>query len=479
MSLRRALVFSYLEKYGCYGVSLVSTMVISRLLGPKDIGVFAIGMGLVGMVAVLRELGISTYVIQEANLDEARMRAAFTLTTVTGVGLALIVLALSWPTGAIYGDARITAVMQVLSIGFALTPLGTISQSLMTRDLQFGRLTAIRMTFCATQAVASVGLVMAGFGPVGLAWGSVVAAAVNSILSMLSRPHSLRLGFSRQGLRRVFSVGGPATVVALVEDLLASLPELLLGRMQGLAAAGLFSRARGLSQMAHQMLARAAGPVFFSAFAALQREGRSAEPLYVKATACVTALGWAALAVLGVLAGPVVLLLYGSTWTEVVPLLRWLSAAAAIALLTSGTFHLLVAGGAAVAAMKARLASLPPFIVCLVVGGLFGAVPMAIALVVATALSSLLQARAVRTHLSIGWGAQVEPLRRSAPVGLAAGVCAAVGLAIPHGDAAGALLATALGSGAALLGAGVVVAVGRHPLRDEVVRIAGRTSPGA
>ena len=55
MSVRRALLYSYIEKYGSYVIALLSTAVISRLLGPGDIGAFAVGMALVGMVAVIRE----------------------------------------------------------------------------------------------------------------------------------------------------------------------------------------------------------------------------------------------------------------------------------------------------------------------------------------------------------------------------------------------------------------------------------------
>ena len=107
MSLRRALFFSYLEKYGSYVIGLVSTMIISRILGPADIGAFSVGMALVGIVAVLRELGLNTYVVQEAELTSARIRAAFTLTVGMGFVLSLVVLALSGPAGVFYNRALV------------------------------------------------------------------------------------------------------------------------------------------------------------------------------------------------------------------------------------------------------------------------------------------------------------------------------------------------------------------------------------
>ena len=87
-----------------------------------------------------------------------------------------------------------------------------------------------------------IALVAAGMGPESLAWGLVASAAINGVVSMAVRPHPVLPNLSPAELRRVFSVGGPATVIAVIEDIVGSLPELVLGRMQGLAATGLFSR---------------------------------------------------------------------------------------------------------------------------------------------------------------------------------------------------------------------------------------------
>lgn len=470
MSLRSALALSYVEKYGAYLVALVSTVVISRLLEPADIGVFAIGTALAGIVAVVRELGVSTYLVQETTLNNERVRSAFTLTVVFGSGLALLVLLISWPASVYYRDARVMQILAVLSLGFALTPLGSVSQALLARDMQFGTLTWIRMLYAVVSASVSIGLATAGFGPVSLAWGSVIAAGVNAIVSLSVRPHPMWPNFSRVDFARVFSVGGPATVIAIIEDVVGSLPELLLGRMQSLTATGLFSRARGLSQMAHQLIARAAGPVFFSAYATLRREGQSAESLYIKATACVTVLGWTALAALAVLAEPVVALLYGAAWVEVVPLLRWLCAAAAVSLLTSGANHLLMASGGAKDAMRAKLVALPIHVTFMGLGGWFGMQAMAGALVVSAALSGALMQVAVHRRLRIGWNAQFSALGVSLPTAIVGAIGASAGLMVAPTTPVEAFASVALGSLVCSLLAGAVLMAGNHPLKSELLR---------
>lgn len=471
MTLRRSLAFSYLERYASYLVGLVSTIIISRLLVPADIGVFAIGMALVSIVAVVRELGVSVYVVQEADLSADRIRAAFTLTAGMGLALGLIVLLISGPAGRFYGDPRVTRIISILALGFALTPIGSISQALLSREMRFGTLTWIRLLHGVSASVLSIALVAAGMGPESLAWGLVASAAINGVVSMAVRPHPVLPNLSPAELRRVFSVGGPATVIAVIEDIVGSLPELVLGRMQGLAATGLFSRARGLSQMAHQLIARTSGPVFFAAFAALQREGHAPGPLYVKATACVTALGWTALGSLAVLSTPVVALLFGPTWADTVPLLRWLSLAAAVTLLTSGANHLLLASGAARDAMWAKLNSLPVHAVCLYLGGSVGVEGMAASAVLSSAISSALLIAAVQRRLGIGWRHQLSALQLSLPTAIA-GMCgASAGLLVGGTGPLNAAIAIGLGAVGAALMSCTVLMLGANPLKGEVTRV--------
>ncbi|MCK9686349.1 oligosaccharide flippase family protein [Scleromatobacter humisilvae] len=472
MTVRRALAFTYIEKYGSFLLSLGSTAVISRLLKPADIGVFAIGMSLVGVVAVVRELGVSTYLVQEAELSERRIRAAFTLAVMMGLGLCLLLLALSIPAGAFYKDSNVTTIVCILALNFALTPLGSVSQSLLTRELRFSTLTWIRLAQSAVLAGASIALAQLGWGSLSLAWGAVLSSLANSILSLWIRPHPMRPTFDGAELRRVFSVGGPATAVSVVDEIVSSMPELVLGRTQTLAAAGLFSRARGMSQMAHQLLARAAGPVFLAVFAERQREGVPLAPLYAKATACVLGLGWVALAMLVVLAEPVVRALFGPNWLAVVSPMRWLSAAAAMALVTSGAYHLLLASGGVRDVLRAKVATLPAQALPLVIGAFLGVTWMAIAMVLSSIVASLLLGLAVRARSGISLRDQLKPAIVSIPIALAGAVGASLGLmvAAPY-SALGAFEELLIGGSAGVVFAAGSLMAGKHPLRGEVAML--------
>ena len=445
-------------------------MIISRILGPADIGAFSVGMALVGIVAVLRELGLNTYVVQEAELTPGRIRAAFTLTVGMGFVLGIIVLALSGWAGVFYNDSRVTTIVAVLAVGFAITPLGSVAQSLLARELAFGTLSWVRLVYSSVVAIVGVAMASLGMGPVSLAWAATIAALVNTVLSLCARPHPWRPNFHPADLKRVLRVGAPATASAIVEDVANSLPDLILGRTQSLAATGLFSRARGLSQLAHQVIARAAGPVIFSALSKESREGRQVAPLYIFSTLCVTAFGWAALAVMGMLADPVIHVLYGPQWRESAPLLRWLCGGAMILLLTAGANHALLAVGGALDVLWASLAWFPLHLACLLIGGLIGPEGMAAGTVASSAIISLFLCLRVRRRIGVGLRDHLKIIRGSAPLVMLSVAFAAPALMLPAKTLAGSIAMLAVGCLGAAIGFLAALRFGNHPLREEVSR---------
>ena len=80
---RRAVYLSAVARYSDMIVQFVSVMVIARLLTPEEIGIFSISLAVIALAQTLREFGLGAYVVQERELDRARIRSAF------GVALVL------------------------------------------------------------------------------------------------------------------------------------------------------------------------------------------------------------------------------------------------------------------------------------------------------------------------------------------------------------------------------------------------------
>ena len=144
MSLRRAVVYAYLDRYASYFVMFVSSVVTARLLTPEEIGVFSVTMVLVGFLGPFRDLGASQYVIQTRDLSPGALRAVWAVQIGMAVLLALLLLAARGPVAAFYRAPQIETIMLLLAVSSMLLPPSAMVSAWLSREMAFGRLALIR-----------------------------------------------------------------------------------------------------------------------------------------------------------------------------------------------------------------------------------------------------------------------------------------------------------------------------------------------
>ena len=351
MSARRSLVFSFIGQYADVAVQFAASVAVSRLLAPDEVGVFSVAVSLLALLQVLREFGISRYLVQEPELTEARLRTAYGLMILTSWSLAAVLLAASTPIAAFYERPEMAAIVVVLVVNYLVAPLGQPALALMMRDMQFGRRSAALLSGSLVHAAVAVGLAFEGFSSMSLAIGSVIGTLVQAAVALYLYPQHIRLRPGLSEWRRIAAVGGALSGSAILAQLGSSAPEAVIGRLLTMSAAGLFARAAGLVLAFNRLVLGAIGPVLAARLSEIRRGGASgggggmAEP-YLHATSCLLVVGWPFFTVLAVLAEPLVVFVYGPAWAGVAPLLQILCLSRIVLLPTMLATEAYLASGA-------------------------------------------------------------------------------------------------------------------------------------
>jgi PST family polysaccharide transporter len=118
-SLRKNFVVLLLSRGLVLALALVNSVLLARILGPRDFGVYSYAIGLTTIVFGLADLGLSSYVVRQFQLQPARrwgvLRAFHALTCRMGLllGLAVTGAACVWVTNPLVRWAlAIACVMQ-------------------------------------------------------------------------------------------------------------------------------------------------------------------------------------------------------------------------------------------------------------------------------------------------------------------------------------------------------------------------------
>jgi O-antigen/teichoic acid export membrane protein len=317
---------------------------------------------------------------------------------------------------------------------------------------------------------ASVGLALAGFGPMTMAWANLINIIVTGLMARwaLARPVPWIPAFGQMKSILHFGIGNLLTALLKAAD--NALPDILLGRWMNPAAVGLFSRANSTVNMVGTALLPSVDYFALPYMAKLHHANGPVAAEYLRASSLVNSLMLPALATIAVLAHDIVSLLYGSSWLEAVPAIPWLCLGYAVSSLFILSAPALTGVGKPYAAAGPTALLVAAKVGCAVwlMDGTLGSFALAIA--VGQLLSAPYQLWVHQRYLNLHWTSwlisTLPLLALTATVGVA-------GLTIrsnlPEGIPPWAAIAA---TGVSALGAFVIGSLAFSlPISDEIIRI--------
>lgn len=229
-------------------VSLATLAVMMRLLSPEAYGLVGMVLPLVMLLRILATLGLNVATVQRPTLSDAQASSLFWLTLGLGMAAALVAAALAPGMARFYGEPHLTPLTLALGGTALAAALGSQHQALLERKLQLGRLSACRLAALACGSGAAIAAARAGWGVWSLVvqqYAELVALALAVWLAEPWRPLAPGRGAPVVGSLRF---GGFYSAAGMMYFLAAQLDKVLVGRLLGGEALGLYGQAFNLMQ---------------------------------------------------------------------------------------------------------------------------------------------------------------------------------------------------------------------------------------
>lgn len=292
---------------------------------PSDLGAFSSAAAASAILTSFQDFGLARYLIGLRRIRRRDLWSAFSLSALLACGAALLNLAAAWPLGHLLNIPSLPTLMVVLSLSALCTPVSLLPLVLLQRSMNFQALARVELGSSLASLGTTFLLAQAGQGALALACGYFALQASRALFAQIAVGGIWPRPAGRGAKRTILRYG--QTITLMNSFWLASdwVPHLLIARHLGQSALGLFARAEGLALMLRDMLASAAGSVFYAAFARTRAAGQPLRPLYEDVVTSYCVLAWPALAGLAILADPIIALLYGHQWSGAATALRWVA----------------------------------------------------------------------------------------------------------------------------------------------------------
>lgn len=474
MSVRRSLAWMMGSQGTLLLMQFGGSVALARLLTPYEMGVYAVGSAIVNIINVVQAFGLGVFVIREKTLEPELQASAFTVNAILAVLLSAVVVALSTLGGTLLRERGVERVMLVLAAVPLFGALEFLPAAKLERAAQFRAIAMVGLVRTAVSTLATVGLAWWGFSFMSIAWGGLAGAAAAAWGFMIAgRRHvSFRLGFA--SWRRLLRFGVHQMAIHGVNTATSRLSDLILGRMLGLAALGLYGRATNLSALLWFNIHVAVGRVVMVDFAERQRRGDGLRESYLRASEILLGILWPAYAGLAIVSAPFIRAIYGPAWVAAAAPFAGVSIAAMLAVSLTMTWEVFVVGNETERQARIEVKRSAFALVLFTIGCLFSLTAAAISRIG----ESLFSLALYRPHIERLTGTRRSdfmPIYRRCAIATAAACAPAFLLMLAYGWSAATPLLLVIG--AVLLGLAlwlVSVLLTGHAIAGEIGRFVAR-----
>jgi len=403
-----------------------SLMVLARLLDPKDFGLVSMVTVFTGVFSLFRDAGLSTVTVQRPTMSHEQLSTLFWVNMLVGGILAILTAAVAPVLVVFYHEPRLLQVTLWLAVGFLLNAAGVQHSALLQRNMRFGALAMVETLALVASIVVGIGMASAGFGY----WALVAMALMVPGASMIGFwvatgwiPGSPRRGI---GIRSMVRFGGAVTLNNLIVYAGYNTDKILLGRIWGAEALGIYGRAYQLVNIPTENLNSAVGSVAISALSRLQEERERFKSYFLKGYSLTLVLTIPLTIFCALFADDIIFILLGPKWTGAATIFRLLAPTIVAFALINPLYWLLVSSGHVGRSLKMAFVIAPLVTVAYVAGLPFGPKGVAFGY---SAMMTLLTAPLIvwaTNGLVVSWRDILKAMR---PPFLSAAVATAVGVA--------------------------------------------------
>jgi PST family polysaccharide transporter len=460
-------------------LQFLSVLILSRLLSPDDFGVFAMAAPVLGLAMLLQDFGLTQATINRPELTQQQLSAIFIINAAVTLAVAIAVAACSPLVSAFYGRTEAGLISASFAGIVLLTGLTAQHAALLARRMRFGVLALSDLAGAAAGLLISIVVATVQPGPWALVAGSFAIAGVPALLVVVWARWMPSDPRGAAGLKDIVRFGANVSIFNLANFFSRNADNILIGRLAGSEALGLYDRAYKLLLFPLQQVAAPLGRVILPILSRLARDPERYQQAYLRTLSQLLLLTLPGIAFMAVDADELVLLLLGSRWVGAGDIFQILAIAALVQPLNWTCGWLLLSQGRDREFMVLGVTTAVTAVLSFVVGVRWGAEGVALAY----AVGELLRTPVIWWYVLRRGPSMARPLGRLLAVHSAGSAGAAISMQAAHLTSLSGLALLTLSAALAYGGYVLVLvtsAAGREALGDSLslVGALGLRRPG-
>ncbi|MGU5767038.1 lipopolysaccharide biosynthesis protein [Aeromonas allosaccharophila] len=310
---KKAVMWAYAGTFAKICIQFVSQIILARQLGPGEYGVFAVGLTVVSLSVLFADSGAGAALIQKKQLENTDIAFSLTVQLILGSLITAAIMLCAPAIADFYGEPRTISVIRWLAIVVLFTAVGSVSNCLLKRNLDFKTIQLAQVTgfFCG-YVLVGIPLSLSGYGVWSLVAAWVIQSVVNISICYYRVRHPLSLTLVGGG--GVLNFGLTTMLSNLASWFSSNVDKVVVGRFFSTAELAVYTIPFTFLGTLCSQFITTLQPVFFSSASRLQEEKDTlqANLLFIIEVVCLLIIP--ILATIATIPDVVIQVIYGRNW---------------------------------------------------------------------------------------------------------------------------------------------------------------------
>ena len=297
-------------------------ILLARLLSPEVFGLLGMVVIFTGFANLFNGLGLGAAIIQSDDITEAHLSSIFWLNVGCGIGLfAFFVVAAPW-IADFYGEPMLVSLTSVLAFQFVIGSINSVHETLFRKAVDFRPIALISIGTTVVSGAVGVGMALSGYGVWSLVGKSLTGSVTGTVAYWIVSPWRPSLRFDWGATKELLGFSLNLVGEQVLNYWVRRVDDLLIGKIIGPAALGLYTKAYGLMLMPLNQVSRVISQVLFPSLSTIKNDPSRVKRLYLRAAQTVALITFPMMLGLLATSETVVLAVLGKQWERMVPILR-------------------------------------------------------------------------------------------------------------------------------------------------------------
>jgi O-antigen/teichoic acid export membrane protein len=301
-----------------FGISVV----LARLLSPRDFGLIGMVLVFTGFASSLSEMALGASLVQQRAISDRHLNAVFWVNIAAGALLTILFVLAAPVIARFYKEPLLRLLTVIIALNLFFGSLNVVQNALLIRSLNFRTKFWISSISLSVSGIVAIAMAFTGTGVWSLVGQSITATVIGVAMMWCLSSWRPRLSFDPSALRELIHFGGNLMGSNIVHYWGRNIENLAIGRIFGSSALGIYNRAGGLMRVASDNVSGITGAVMFPALSSMQDEVESMKHAYLIATRMIALLTFPMMIGLNILTEPAILVIYGNKWREAIGIVQ-------------------------------------------------------------------------------------------------------------------------------------------------------------